>query len=186
MAVIPFGREFGYGTWNRLLSMPITRKRIWWEKIWVLSFSITTIWIVDLYYIHDIYQTAFKHNVNWIYERANPIIIYQTSLLYCTLLAFTFGISMSLHSRQTFVAFWRTFILVLGTLALFMFSAFFINEDYSKIKLLKKLYDNIYDSRILVQLYKRFNLEGIVLLFAVPWCGIAGYSAYRLYKNLEV
>lgn len=44
-----FGREFGYGTVGWLLSQPVSRERLWWERLGVAAGAVTLLAIVPLW-----------------------------------------------------------------------------------------------------------------------------------------
>ena len=111
IGVVPFGREFNYGTMPRLLAMPVSRTRIWSEKMAALAVVLLTIAVVE--------WVGFRFSlpeVTVIGRRARNEL--DAHMFIAAGFALCNGTLFSLLTRQPFTAFWLAFLAPLAAAVL--------------------------------------------------------------------
>jgi ABC-type transport system involved in multi-copper enzyme maturation permease subunit len=122
LSVDSFGREFSLGTFQSMLSQPVERREIWRAKITVLFFAAALIFAayfascelrVNLALTDS--DSVWHANPNIIENDFGNAMIASGALLF---IALTGGLWTALLLRQISTAFWITFLVPVGLLAL--------------------------------------------------------------------
>lgn len=141
-AVRIFGAEFEYGTLGRLLSQPITRRRIWLEKsaafflvVFVLlaAHDVCYLAVTPRLKLMEEASAAITHRIglergmqgyegqtNFLSNFFLPVLGSQFTLFYISLLALSCGLTASLFIRKTYTAFWAALVFPLCAVCLVM------------------------------------------------------------------
>jgi len=103
IALSSFGREFAMGTFPGLLALPLTRARIWWIKIGVLSAALAAIF--GTFYFAATYLISLPGDrSNSLYGMGEPAN-FTTVATVCVAI-FASGLWTTLLLRQMMAAFW--------------------------------------------------------------------------------
>jgi ABC-type transport system involved in multi-copper enzyme maturation permease subunit len=107
MGAAIFGREFDLGTMERLLSQPISRKKLWLHRIKILVY---TVLIPPLIGFTIILPFHVLHLANYLYRHSLNEFLLNYALTFTLLLfsGLSSGILMSLYIRNTNTAFWAS------------------------------------------------------------------------------
>ena len=176
MGVLPFGMEFDHGTWQRLLSFPIGRVRIWREKIGLLASMALVVYAVDAAYFISVFPTPVKY-ASW-FSNPNGFILILTVFLYFSILTLFMGPCTSLYSRQSHVAFWRSLLYTMSTLCALVFPALLLSKSERAQRVL---------TSILNYFFTQAEAEIFILtLNMIPWCVLVYVLAWRRFKHMEV
>ena len=183
IAVLPFGIEFDHNTWERLFSLPISRRRIWWEKTLLVTLLCIILCGVYLFYFPVGYIAEFRNESQQM-NRGDLASVYSL-FFYLVLLPIFMGPSIALHCRQTHIAFWRTLIYSLGTLIV-LFILLACIEELPYFRKVREFIEWIHDSFLVEPFYGRFGLYTPLIVCAVPWCILAYVLARRRFERMEV
>lgn len=116
MAVLLFGLEFRHGAIDRLLAQPITRSRIWAEKMMVMGLicfatvivGIMVYWQMDAWVERMGAISGYQGTLKWFTEDLVERWVIASILI--GLVATASGSLVSLWIRQTHTAFWGALI----------------------------------------------------------------------------
>jgi ABC-type transport system involved in multi-copper enzyme maturation permease subunit len=112
MAVASFGREFSQRTFAMLTVQPLSRERLWWEKVFVLL-PLTS-------GLAALFVLFWKSSVPTEAQREIPMVFVA---LYAALAAIGGGLFLTLALRQVLAAICLTILVPLGLLMLVTFAA---------------------------------------------------------------
>jgi len=183
MSVLIFGAEFSDKTMERLLAQPMSRVRLWREKMGILLVMLAALVIFDVIIQHWITfeyvkaGAALRGEDFQNYWKMFPIYNISFYLFVTTsalaLLAFSSGPLMVLYLRQSHVAFWAALVAPVFLFVLFMGIDSFILLPIFKVSLF-------------VQIQIRFGDAGEVSIPSMIWALIAYFLARRRFMTLEV
>lgn len=156
-AVVPFGREFTTGTMPRLLASPVSRTRIWLEKVGalliVLLSPVLVAWLL--------YQPACAHNQHLGCRDYGTLLAVAPAMAVCS------GVLFSVLLKQAFTAFW------LALLAPIVLVMAFPLLDFTVLKWL-------FGFSIIELLHN--DLRPVIVI----WCLITLPLGWRCFQRLEV
>lgn len=178
ICTLAFGSEFGFSTMARLLSQPVSRTRLWREKMGVLGLVLLTILAADVPLF------AFYHHVKTV--SGAPVVTGPVGRLldsglglgiFVGLVALGTAPLMALYLRQTHTAFWASLVtpVLLAILAAFL--------DITFIQPLAKV--GVFD-RVNNALFPTLGDYGLPLSFCLPYATLTYFLARRRFLNLEV
>jgi ABC-type transport system involved in multi-copper enzyme maturation permease subunit len=115
MGLTSFGREFSMGTFPLLLSLPLTRRRVWWVKISVLCVALAGVFMAG-YESLRLWMILYPRPENWFegVTLMNPL--FSTPFAITFLVVMTSGLWTTLLLRQIVGALW---IALLAPFAIF-------------------------------------------------------------------
>lgn len=176
-----FGQEFEHSTMEKLLSYPLSRIRIWREKMLVLGFCTAGAALVNSinpeYYFPGTTHGNFLPNLqdlSYINERQNIFLnfIIPIGLGYLALLCS--GIFMSLYIRKTHTAFWGA---LTSTLFIMILWQIVIPLGFSLLGISSMLYNEVYQT---------FDKNTNISLPLFLWSIAAYLLARKKFMKLEV
>jgi len=167
-AALLFGQEYDYGTIGSLLAQPVSRKRIWNEKMLFLLGYLFILFLLVQIGVYQIQRYLGQTRETLFF--ANRVVTNSTVLI--LFLAWASGPLFALLLKETHTAFWAT-LMVVPTLSLIL--SFYIGlADFSGVK-------------IRHESGERFS--GLVFLAGFPvvvWCWFAYLLARRRFLTLEL
>lgn len=178
IASVVFGAEFGLSTMARLLSQPLSRGKLWREKMGVLALALFLILLADTPLF-----ACFFHDHRLASDLSHQSLLRQLldsglgGMLAVVLVAFGTAPLMALYLRQTHTAFWAALVtpVFLGIVALFL-DLTFVRPVAGKGSL-----DAL--NRVLWPVLGDF---GLPLFLSLPYAALTYTLARKRFLNLEV
>lgn len=184
-SVLPFGVEFREGVCNRLLSAPISRRRIYWEKTLVLCGVLVLIACVVAWHLRQVCAVLLQVGVSEIERmKGTQEYFYAIYLLFVMGVLFVLftGPLLSVLLKRAYAALWAS------AMATFVFYLilFCLNESINGYPKNKVRYEALLNLPSIEPIFHKIGLALPFAVYTIPWCAAAFLLARWRWKNLEV